>query len=216
MSNEIKKCMKAMMQVVGRMMFVAAVVIAGLVVMDMLGGAGSFGIDTEDVEMMALYVSLFAVLGLNVTITTAYLSTMLSCGARRSDIIKAKYILMGIIIVVNLAVNVLINIINGQKLYLDIMYLADGMITVTIVTIICGFLISKYGAKGYVIFCLVCGFVGGFVGAMIGITFSPTTNKVFSFFMRKEVPAVIFVVLLVVAYQVYVLDRKTLYTYEIR
>ena len=67
MSYEIKKCMKAMMQVVGRMMFVAAVVIAGLVVMDMLGGAGSFGIDTEDVEMMALYVSLFAVLGLNVT-----------------------------------------------------------------------------------------------------------------------------------------------------
>lgn len=213
MSIEIKKCMKAMMLVVGRMMLIAAAVIVGLMGMDILGGAVSFRINTNNVELIVLYVSLFAVLGLNVTITTAYLSPLLSCGARRSDIIKAKYILMGIIIAFNLVVNVLIHIINGQKLYLDMMYLTDEMITVTIVTIICGFPISKYGAKGYVVFCLVCGLAGGVVGALIGSGFNP---QVFSFFMRKEVPAVIFVVLMVVAYQVYVLDRKTLYAYEIR
>lgn len=112
-----------------------------------------------------LYFNVFVMLTYAISFITCYLRVYISFGSTRRNLFRGKNIVaIGLICIVNIVDMIVYAIFDKMELTRII-----GSIIICILVLAAGeilsLIINKYGMKGYVISCMLGGFVGGLCGA---------------------------------------------------
>ena len=150
--------------------------------------------------LYTLYFNLFVMLTYVISFTTCYLRVYIAFGSTRRRLFISKNIVaLGLICIVNIVDMIVYVIFDKMEL------------TRIIGSIIISLIIYKYGMKGYVISCMLGGFVGGLCG---GGVFSAALIRKY-----LQIPVVcisVFVGSIIIYAVIEYLEWKMIYKYEIR
>lgn len=163
MSNSIMRNVKCMGRIGIRVLGMGLLCVLIIVGFGILGG-NSFNSVKSELNFVTGYVNLFVILVFGITIVTAYMPIIFSFGSSRKDYFIGKHIVNIIIIFIMLILDIAAYTASNAMKYENIMYLLAMMMCLVGAASLLGILIWKYGMKGYICFCIFCGFIGGFIG----------------------------------------------------
>ena len=161
--------------------------------------------------LYTLYFNLFVMLTYVISFTTCYLRVYIAFGSTRSRLFISKNIVaLGLICIVNIVDMIVYVIFNKMELTRVI-----GSIIICILILAAGEILSliiyKYGMKGYVISCMLGGFVGGLCGG--GVFPASLIRK---YLQMPVVCLSVFAVSIIIYAVIEYLEWKMIYKYEIR
>ena len=161
--------------------------------------------------LYTLYFNLFVMLTYVISFTTCYLRVYIAFGSTRRRLFISKNIVaLGLICIVNIVDMIVYVIFDKMELTRII-----GSIIICILILAAGeilsLIINKYGMKGYVISCMLGGFVGGLCG---GGVFSASLIR--KYLQMPVVCLSVFVGSIIIYAVIEYLEWKMIYKYEIR
>ena len=110
------------------------------------------------------YFNLFVMLTYAISFMTCYLRVYIAFGSTRRNLFRGKNIVaIGLICIVNI-VDIIVYAIFDKMQFTRVMGSIIMCILILAVGEILSLIINKYGMKGYVISCMLGGFVGGLCG----------------------------------------------------
>lgn len=157
------------------------------------------------------YFNLFVMLTYVISFTTCYLRVYIAFGSTRRNIFIGKNIVaIGLICIVNIVDVIVYAIFDKMELTRVI-----GSIIICILILATGEILSliicKYGMKGYVISCMLGGFIGGLCG---GGVFSVSLIR--KYLQMPVVCLSVFAGSIIIYAVIEYLEWKMIYKYEIR
>lgn len=128
-------------------------------------GSHSYSQFSQMGTLYTYYFNLFVMLTYAISFMTCYLRVYIAFGSTRRNLFRGKNIVaIGLICIVNI-VDIIVYAIFDKMQFTRVM----GSIIMCILILAAGeilsLIINKYGMKGYVISCMLGGFVGGLCGA---------------------------------------------------
>lgn len=161
--------------------------------------------------LYTLYFNLFVMLTYVISFTTCYLRVYIAFGSTRSRLFISKNIVaLGLICIVNIVDMIVYVIFNKMELTRVI-----GSIIICILILAAGEILSliicKYGMKGYVISCMLGGFVGGLCGGGVF-----PVSLIRKYLQMPVVCLSVFAGSIIIYAVIEYLEWKMIYKYEIR
>lgn len=161
--------------------------------------------------LYTLYFNLFVMLTYVISFTTCYLRVYIAFGSTRRRLFISKNIVaLGLICIVNIVDMIVYVIFDKMELTRII-----GSIIICILILAAGeilsLIINKYGMKGYVISCMLGGFVGGLCG---GGVFSAALIR--KYLQMPVVCLSVFVGSIIIYAAIEYFEWEMIYKYEIR
>ncbi len=158
-----------------------------------------------------LYFNVFVMLTYAISFITCYLRVYISFGSTRRNLFRGKNIVaIGLICIVNI-VDMIVYAIFDKMQFTRVMGSIIMCILILAVGEILSLIINKYGMKGYVISCMLGGFVGGLCGAGV---FSASLIR--TYLQMPVVCLSVFAGSIIIYAIIEYFEWKMIYKYEIR
>ncbi|MDY6329650.1 MAG: hypothetical protein SPL51_09210 [Lachnospiraceae bacterium] len=186
-------------------------IFAFLIIFFILLGAPSYSEMSRIGTLYTLYFNVFVMLTYAISFVTCYLRVYIAFGSTRRNLFRGKNIVaLGLICIVNIVDMIVYVIFDKMELtraigsfIMCILILAVGEIL--------SLIINKYGMKGYIISCMLGGFVGGLCGAGVF-----QTSLIRKYLQMPIVCLSIFAGSIIIYAIINYFEWKMIYKYEIR
>lgn len=147
---------------------IASITLMAIILFQVVMGAEDIADFTKErIQFYYMYMCLFSIFVFNVRLSVIDSSIIMSFCSRRKDYLAARYLVNAVIIAVLLVIKLFMDIYNGGYKEVNMVLTAAAIAALFGAVNILGIVINKFGMIGYIIFLLVCGFIGGFTSVIL-------------------------------------------------
>lgn len=211
MDKSFGRNIKNMLYIIGKSMLIFLAFASIYVILGVVSGMDlRYWQSSSNILGVVKYISILVITVINVSFATAYQNIILSFGTTKKSYFAAKFVLLFSVLLITFVISGVLICITPKMGIADMLYTIGQMIGFSAIMLVSANLILKLGTGGYIIFCGICGVIGGVIGFFMGFASENTILAGLIF------PIVFCVVAVVALAGAMILDKKLLWNYEIR